>query len=609
MEFTGQLSAGKPPSGSSEKARSFAADATSVSIPFAITPSTLNVASIVNCFHYQAIAGAAPANQPFNAALLGSSPAVPSSPSAKLNFSTLFPGCLRTRSTGFQNDLTQTYYTDAGFTSAALPAAHANFGTELQAAFTGIPAGASVFVQTSLTNAAGTIQLLQATSGGATTGSTGLTQLLVTNGSATAIWEVQSADPTQTGTFSIPVYFAFQSGVQAPANISVVQSLASPPGGVAFAQPPPSLLSPILFTVNTGAATTPTRTAVVDSRPCILGPVFWSGNACTPSNGLFVNIFSDSAVVAQNSPTFTAAGGLTNFALTPFQTTPSQSEIFPNASNATPGVYTEMMNVPTQTGTSTLSVPFKVTVLPANNPLIELQGFTDAFSYQSESIAPGQIYTLFGSNFGPASLATGTLDSSGKLSTNVANTQVLFDGFASPLLYVTSGQLSGVAPFGLAGKTSTSVQVVSNNLTSPAVTVPVEKASISIASADGSGGNGAVIINQNGTLNTISNTASVGDTVVIYASYAGPFANGVTGTDGRTTTSAPYPAPAGPVSVMFGGVPATNIAYFGNAPGLLESVLQINVTIPAGVKPDLQIPVIISAGGATSAPWTTIAVQ
>ena len=118
-----------------------------------------------------------------------------------------------------------------------------------------------------------------------------------------------------------------------------------------------------------------------------------------------------------------------------------------------------------------------------------------------------------------------------------------------------------------------------------------------------------MIINKDGTPNTVSNPASSGDTAVIYAAYAGPFANGVKGTDGRTTNSAPYSAPAGPVSVTFGGVPATNIPYFANAPGFLESVMQINMTIPSGVTSDLNIPVIISAGGATSPPWTTIAVQ
>ena len=37
---------------------------------------------------------------------------------------------------------------------------------------------------------------------------------------------------------------------------------------------------------------------------------------------------------------------------------------------------------------------------------------------------------------------------------------MLFDSVASPLLYVANGQLSGVAPFTLAGKTSTNVQIV-----------------------------------------------------------------------------------------------------------------------------------------------------
>ena len=104
--------------------------------------------------------------------------------------------------------------------------------------------------------------------------------------------------------------------------------------------------------------------------------------------------------------------------------------------------------------------------------------------------------------------------------------------------------------------------------------MPVVPAAISIASADGSGGNGAVVLNQDGSLNTVSNPASEGDIVVIYAAYAGPFANGVKGTDGRTTTGPPYPAPAGTPSVTIGGVAATNIPYFSNAPGFLESVIQ-----------------------------------
>jgi uncharacterized protein (TIGR03437 family) len=37
--------------------------------------------------------------------------------------------------------------------------------------------------------------------------------------------------------------------------------------------------------------------------------------------------------------------------------------------------------------------------------------------------------------------------------------------------------------------------------------------------------------------------------------------------------------------------------------------MQINVKIPAGVKPGPYVPLVVSAGGATSVPWTTIAIQ
>jgi len=580
--------------------------ATSAGGSVVFNPSEVQVGSALYPFLFSVTPGSALASQAHNPGLLGTNPVLPASPDAKLNVSNLFPGVFRAPATGYQDVPGVIYSTDFGFTSPALPSPFTNSGTLLQAVINNIPAGVSVFVGASATNSVGTVQL---TSPGTAAGSTGLTQLPVTNGSAVAQWEVLSANPNATDTFTFPFYAAYQPGVAAPANITVVQSLGSPPGGVSFVQPSPSVPPPILFSINTGASTTPVLSATLDSRPCIFGPIFWSNNACTPEQGLLLNVFSDSASVSLNSPAFTPSGNITEFGGTG-QSTPSSSQIFANASNATPGVYPQTITVTGSGGVKPLSLPFTVTVLPANNPIVEVGGFTDAFSYQSGTIVPGQIFTLFGSNFGPASgLVSGTLNASGILGNSVAGTQVLFDNIPAPLLYVANGQLSGEAPFELTGKTSTSVHVISNGLTSPTVTVPVQAASISIASADGSGGNGGVIINPDGALNTAAHPASVGNIVVIYASFAGPFASGFTGTDGRATISAPYPAPAGPVSVTFGGVPATNIPYFANAPGFLEGVLQINVQIPAGVQPGQHVPVVISAGGATSVPWTTIVVQ
>lgn len=574
---------------------------------YTVTPSSLDLGDVLPCWEDQTTPGSAPANSALNMGLLSSSPSVPPAPSATITYNALFPSCLWIPATGYQDNFNQSYDNDLGFTFPGVPSPFANVGTELQAVFNNIPSGVSLFVQTSIIGDVGTVMLTS----GTPVGSTGLSQLPVTNGSATAIWEAQSASTTATGALKIPVYFAYQSGVAAPSNITVVQSLASVPGGVQFQQPPANLVQPVLFSINTGASTTPTLKATVDSRPCIIGATFFTNNACSPSNGLLVNVVSDTGPIAlQTPPTFTSDGGVTLFVLG-CALTPDQCQIFPKASNVTPGTYPETMTV-TGAGTNSgasVTVPFTVTVLPPNNPVFELNAVFDAFSYQSGTIAPGQMYTIFGSNFGPAKLVYGTFDRSGKLATNVANTQVMFDDIASPLVYADNGQLSGVAPFELAGKTSTNVRIISNGLTSPTVAVPVVAASISVVSADGSGGNQAVVINKDGTLNSTSNPASVGDTVVIYAAYGGAFVNGVIGSDGRTAKGPPYPEPAGPRSVTIGGVPATDIPFFASAPGFLESILQINVVIPEGVTASPYNPLVISAGGVKSKAWTTIAVQ
>jgi uncharacterized protein (TIGR03437 family) len=572
---------------------------------YTVTPSSLDLGDVLPCWEDQIMPGSAPANVALNTGLLNSSPNVPSAASATLLYNTLFPSCLWIPATGYQDNFNQFYDNELGFTFPGSPSPLANFGTELQAVFNNVPSGVSVFVQTSASSPAGTIML---TSPGTALGTTGLTEIPVTNGSATAIWEAQTADVTQTGAFKIPVYFAYPSGVAAPSNITVVQSLASPPGGVQFLQPPANLLQPVVFSINTGASTTPKLTATIDSRPCIVGITFWTNNACSPGNGLLVSVVSDTGPVNE-SPAFTSAGGVTFFALA-CGSTPALCQIFPKAANATPGVYPETMTISgvgSAAGAS-VTVPFTVTVLAPNNPVFELNAVFDAFSYQSETIAPGQIYTIFGSNFGPAKLVYGAFDS-GKLATNVANTQVMFDDIASPLIYVANGQISGVAPFELARKTSTNVRIVSNGLTTPTVAVPVVEASISVVSADGSGGNQAVVINKDGTPNSPTNPASAGDEVVIYAAYGGAFANGITGTDGRTTTGPPYPEPAGSRTVSMGGVAATDIPFFASAPGFLESILQINVVIPAGVPSSPYNALVISAGGVKSTDWTTIAVR
>jgi uncharacterized protein (TIGR03437 family) len=52
----------------------------------------------------------------------------------------------------------------------------------------------------------------------------------------------------------------------------------------------------------------------------------------------------------------------------------------------------------------------------------------------------------------------------------------------------------------------------------------------------------------------------------------------------------------------------TDIAFYGEAPGLVSGVLQLNVQIPTTV-PSGELPILISIGGISSQNGVTISVQ
>jgi uncharacterized protein (TIGR03437 family) len=493
-------------------------------------------------------------------------------------------------------------------------------GTHVTLNFGNVPAGVDLFVPVQPSNPAGQLQLNMS----GTSSAGGFSQLPVTAGSATAVFEVTSRTDVAAGNWGIPVYVSYNSGgtlataPQAPTNISVLAGIGTPPASTgAPAIPrfaPPAAPAYPMFTINSATGLTPRLFGSVDSRPCIPAPVFnYYGNSCAPGDAPRVSVTTDSDPLTPLGSA-TATGGIT-LGLMPDGTTgpftgasPLNGTIQVDASKASPGTFQSSLNFTATGAANSLTLPFTVSVLPSTNPILTPSGFDDALTYQSGSVAPGQVFTAFPQNFGPATgIISATVDSSGKIGTSLGGAQLTFDGVGAPLLYITKNQLAGVAPFGLAGKSSTTVQLTYNGVKSPPISLPVINSSISINSADSSGGGPGVILNPDLTLNSPSNPAKVGDTVIMYATYAGPLT--VPGTDGRNTIGSPYPAPTGPTSVVFGGVPATNIAYFGNAPTFLESVLQINATIPPGVKPSTRIPVVISAGGATSPATCTIAVK
>ncbi len=91
---------------------------------------------------------------------------------------------------------------------------------------------------------------------------------------------------------------------------------------------------------------------------------------------------------------------------------------------------------------------------------IVAEGVANGGSLKAGAVAPGEIISIFGFDLGPTTPVGLQLDGSGKVTAQLGGTQVLFDGVAAPLIYVSAGQVNTIVPYGVAGASTTRVQVM-----------------------------------------------------------------------------------------------------------------------------------------------------
>jgi uncharacterized protein (TIGR03437 family) len=255
-----------------------------------------------------------------------------------------------------------------------------------------------------------------------------------------------------------------------------------------------------------------------------------------------------------------------------------------------------------------LSTGLSVTI-STSVPLPTVTAVVNAASFLSGPISPGEIVTIGGTAIGPSTAAGLTLDQTGKVSTLAGGVQVLFGGLAAPLTYVSSSQINAVVPYEIQGLLSPSVQVkyqgqVSNMFTlMPSATAPA------LFTFNGSGTGPVAALNQDQSYSTPNNPAPKGSYIALFMTGEGQTApQGVTGKVTTESVTGPLtPQPVLPVVVLIGGQLAS-VVFYGEAPGLVSGVMQLNVQIPAGV-PSGNLPITVSVGGSSSQSGVTVSVQ
>ncbi len=248
---------------------------------------------------------------------------------------------------------------------------------------------------------------------------------------------------------------------------------------------------------------------------------------------------------------------------------------------------------------------FTVTQSAAASPTPRVTHVESAASYIEGAVAPGEIVAIRGANLGPASgLALQLTPDNLSITKSLGGVQVLFDGFAAPLTYVSASQINAVVPYEVAGNPSTQMQVVNQGASSDPLSVPVQAAFPGIFTQDASGLGIGAIRNQDNSLNANLNRAARGSVIAIFCTGGGvtdpPAVDGVIATAASNLIHN--------VSVTIGGLPGA-VQYSGAAPFLVAGVMQINAVIPDGVTPGQSVPISIQIGQWQSQAGVTVAVK
>jgi uncharacterized protein (TIGR03437 family) len=191
--------------------------------------------------------------------------------------------------------------------------------------------------------------------------------------------------------------------------------------------------------------------------------------------------------------------------------------------------------------------------------LPQVTSVANAASMLQGPVAPGELAVLSGSGLGPREPVPARMTASGLLDTMLGDVEVLFDGKPAPLISVEFGHIELQAPYGIAGRSSTEVEIRRAGASAVRLLVPVAEAAPAIFT--GAGG--------------IAATASAGGIATIYATGEGQTAPA--GIDGKLA-EAPYAAPVLAPAVFVGGIKA-EILFAASAPGF-AGLMQVNFRIP-----------------------------
>jgi uncharacterized protein (TIGR03437 family) len=442
--------------------------------------------------------------------------------------------------------------------------------------------------------------------------------LLISNqasGTGQIAFTVSTAVSGGTGSWLAAAVNTVNGGTtgQTQATVVVSVSPASLPAGqysgtVNIAPTGGSVLSiPVTLTVQ--------GVANVAATPLQLTFSYQLGGSIPASQAVQVNGSATGLTYTAQASTISGSGWLSVNKLG--GTTPDVLSVSVNPSGLAAGTsYTGTILVQgTGSATGTSSIAVSMTVTAPFPTITSLQSAASLSNGPVGVVSPGEIVTVFGTGLGPASpLQTAIDPTTGKVATTLGNVQVLFNGYPAPLTYVSASQINCVVPYELAQLTQPYVEVKFMGQASNAYLLTQAATAPGIFTIGAGSGQGAILNSDSSYNGTAAGfrPASAGSTIQIYMTGEGQTSpQGVTGKvncpSGSACSISMLPVPLLAVAALVNNQPA-NITFFGEAPGFVSGVMQVDLVIPPGT-PSGPASLVIKVGSGSSQPGVTVAVQ
>lgn len=228
---------------------------------------------------------------------------------------------------------------------------------------------------------------------------------------------------------------------------------------------------------------------------------------------------------------------------------------------------------------------------PAIAVLPQVNAVTSNPDTKTATLAPGEIFSLYGLNLAKYTSDLGGTYQLTALPSSLNGVSVTVGGKTAPLYFVAPFQINGQVPVDVANGQQPVVVTNANGASTP-LNVPVAVAAPAIYVDAGSGA-AAILRNADYSLVASDNPARAGDVLLVYLTGLGqttpPLATGSL-QSGATLNR------TGPVTATIGGKDAP-VVYSIASPGF-AGLYQVALTVPAGVNGKSQL--VIFAGPAAS---------